>query len=91
MNFCYFQLSGKRGLEIRCNGTGQVISLDIYSGRTGGYGRYNTSSSNLVRRQSSYRQEVQRIRDHHGGPMSAPVVSARALHRRKRLTLGILP
>lgn len=78
--------TGEGGLEVRGDGPGPAVPLDLHPGGTGGHRGHYPAGAYSLRRPDAHRQEVQRVRDHDGGEVSAPaVVHARALHRRERL------
>lgn len=85
-----FLRAGEGGLEVRGDGAGSLVPLDLHSGGSGGHRGHHPASAHSLRRSGADRQKVQRIRDHDGSEVSAPVVHARALHRRERLRTSSL-
>lgn len=59
--YTYYLALGKRRLEVRCYGPGQVVLVDIHVGRVCGYSGHHSASSHTLRWSDTNRQKIQRI------------------------------
>lgn len=76
MSSVYISISpsiGKRGLEIRCNGTWSSIFVDIYDGCIGWYGSNHLASTNIIRWPHSNWQTFWGFRCLNNYPMSTSI------------------
>lgn len=53
--------TGKRRLEVRRDGVGPAVLVDIHVGRVRGHGGHHPAGAHAVRRPDTDRQKVQRI------------------------------
>ncbi|XP_017778844.1 PREDICTED: acetylcholine receptor subunit alpha-like isoform X2 [Nicrophorus vespilloides] len=63
-----------------CNGTGSSVPMDLHVGSPCRYRRNHLTSSDAVRRSHSNRQEVLRIRNIHGSPLSTTPVTLPSIY-----------
>jgi hypothetical protein len=81
-------------LEVRGDGAGPAVPLDLHPGGAGRHGRHYPPGADPLRRPSSYRQEVQRVRDDDGRQVPAPVTGDPLISHargRGRLDYAALP
>lgn len=61
-------------MEVRGDGAGSIISMDIYSGRVSGDCRHHPAGAHALRRSRAHRQALQPDRHFDSGPVSAALV-----------------
>lgn len=70
---------GEGGLEVRGDGAGPALLVDLHVGGAGGHGRDHPAGAHALRRPHPHRQEVRGVHHHDRRPLPSSAVVAHAI------------